>query len=196
MDVKINAPHLLRRELKRAKKGIVSLCTVTDPYQPLEKRYQLSRGCLLALLEFQFPINLLTRSPLCLRDIDLYKKFRDIEIGFSVTTDDERIRRIFEPHSPPIHLRVMALENLKKEGIRTYAFIGPMLPLDPKRMVYMLDGLVGEVLIDRMNYLNKIKGVYRRNGLDAYLTDEYFNDVGKELKDRFERKGIPVSLIF
>lgn len=196
MDVKINAPHLLRKQLKRAKKGIVSLSTVTDPYQPLERRYQLTRGCLEVLLEFQFPINLLTRSPLCLRDIDLFKKFNEIEVGLSITTDDERIRKIFEPHSPPIPLRVRALETLRKEGIRTYAFIGPMLPLDPGRIVSMLDGLAGEVLIDRMNYTNKVKGLYRKNGMDFYLTDDYFKVMGRDLEERFEKKGIPVTMIF
>ncbi len=196
VDVKINAPHLLKRQLKRAKKGIVSLSTVTDPYQPLEKKYQLTRGCLEALLEFQFPVNLLTRSPLCLRDIELFKKFNEIEVGLSITTDDERMRKIFEPHSPPIPSRVRTLEVLRKEGIKTYAFIGPMLPLHPGRMVSMLNGVVNEVLIDRMNYKNKIKGVYRRNGLDPYLTDDYFKIIGKVLKEQFENKGISVSLIF
>ncbi|MGB9628321.1 MAG: SPL family radical SAM protein [Thermodesulfobacteriota bacterium] len=196
VDVKINAPHLLKRQLKRAKKGIVSLSTVTDPYQPLEKKYQLTRGCLEALLEFQFPVNLLTRSPLCLRDIELFKKFNEIEVGLSITTDDERMRKIFEPHSPPIPSRVRTLEVLRKEGIKTYAFIGPMLPLHPGRMVSMLNGVVNEVLIDRMNYKNKIKGVYRRNGLDPYLTDDYFKIIGRALKEQFENKGISVSLIF
>ncbi len=196
VDIKINAPHQLRRQLKRVKRGMVSLSTVTDPYQPLERRYQLTRKCLEILLEFQFPVNLLTRSPLCLRDIDLFKRFKDIEIGLSITTDDERIRKIFEPHSPPIPFRLRALKTLRREGIRTYAFIGPMLPLEPRRMASMLDGLVSEVLIDRMNYPNKVKGLYRKNGLESCLTDDYFNFTGKILKELLEEKGIPVSLVF
>jgi len=196
VDVKINVPHLLRRQLKRVKRGMVSLSTVTDPYQPLEKRYRLTRACLKVLLEFQFPVNLLTRSPLCLRDMDLFKRFEDFEIGISITTDDEGVRKIFEPRSPPIPLRLKALEILRREGIETYAFIGPMLPLDPKRMVSMLDGLVSEVLIDRMNYPNRVKRLYRNHGLDTYLTDDYFNFTGKDLKEHFEKKGIRVSPIF
>lgn len=196
VDVKINAPTLLRRQLERVKRGTVSLSTVTDPYQPLERKYQLTRRCLKAFLDFQFPVNLLTRSPLCLRDIDLFKKFNEIEVGLSITTDDDRIRKIFEPHSPPIPSRLRTLEILRKEGIKTYVLVGPMLPLDPKRIVSMLDGLVSEVLIDRMNYPNKVKGLYRKNGLDPYLTDNYFNLTGRDLRERFEKKGIPVSLIF
>jgi DNA repair photolyase len=196
IDVKVNAPPLLRKQLRRAKQGVVALSTVTDPYQPIEKKYQLTRKCLEALLDAQFSVDLLTRSPLCLRDIDLLKQFKRIEVGFSITTDDEGIKRIFEPHSPPIYYRVKALETLRKQRIPTYAFIGPMLPLDPKRLVGMLDGLVEEVLIDRMNYSNKVKAIYRKNKLDPYLEENYFRLVGIELKRRFEEKGVSVSMIF
>jgi DNA repair photolyase len=196
VDVKVNAPHLLRRQLKRAKKGTVAISTVTDPYQPVEKTYQLTRKCLEILLEYQFSVNILTRSPLCLRDIDLIKQFKQIEVGLSITTHDERVKKIVEPYSSSINSRVNTLRTLRKEKIGTYAFIGPMLPLDPKSMVAMLDGLVDEVLIDRMNYPNKIKAIYRRAKLDKYLEDDYFYLVGMELKERFEEKKIQVSMIF
>ena len=196
VDVKVNAPHLLRKQLKRARRGIVALSTVTDPYQPLEKSYKVTRRCLEALLENEFSVNILTRSPLSLRDIDLFKKFKEIEVGLSITTDDEDMRKIFEPHSPSIHSRVIALRTLHEEKVGTYAFIGPMLPMDPEKLVAMLDGLIEEVLIDRMNYPNKVKGIYRKAKLDRYLEEDYFHFAGIELKERFEEKGIPVSMIF
>jgi len=196
VDVKVNAPHLLRRQLKRARRGVVSLSTVTDPYQPLEKKYKLTRECLEALLERQFTVSLLTRSSLCLRDMDLFKRFEKIEVGLSVTTHDEPIKKIFEPHSPSIASRIRALTALRREKIGTYAFIGPMLPLDPGRLVTMLDGLVDEVLIDRMNYTNKVKAIYRKAKLDQYLEEDYFRIVGTELRERFEEKGVTVSMIF
>ena len=196
IDVKVNAPSLLKNQLKRAKPGIVAISTVTDPYQPIEKTYKITRGCLEALLDKQFPVNLLTRSPLCLRDIDLFKRFKKIEVGLTVTTHDEAMKKLVEPCSPSISSRIKALETLRKERVRTYAFIGPLLPLKPAPMVKMLEGLVDEVLIDRMNYPNKVKGVYRKNGLDTYLTDDYFNVIGMDLKERFEKKGIPVTMIF
>jgi DNA repair photolyase len=196
VDVKVNAPHLLRKQLKRAKRGIVSLSTVTDPYQPLEKRYKLTRGCLEALLEHQFSVSILTRSPLCLRDIDLFKQFKNIDVGFSITTHDDNIKKIFEPHSPSIQSRIEALRTLRQEKIGTYVFIGPMLPLDPKPLVKMLDGLIDEVLIDQMNYTNKVKALYRKNKLDKYLEEDYFHYVGMELKEAFEKKGIGVSMCY
>jgi DNA repair photolyase len=196
IDVKVNAPHLLRKQLKRARRGIVALSTVTDPYQPLEETYQLTRRCLEALLDYQFSVNILTRSPLCLRDIDLFRQFDKIEVGLSITTHDEKMKGIFEPCAPSIRSRVQTLRALRKEKIGTYVFIGPMLPLDPSKLVTMLEGLIDEVLIDRMNYPNKVKSIYHKAKLNEYLEDDYFRLVGMELKERFEEKGITVSMIF
>jgi DNA repair photolyase len=128
--------------------------------------------------------------------MDLFKQFENIEIGFSIATQDEGTKKMFEPHSPSIDSRVNALRSLHQEKVRTYAFVGPMLPLDPKQLVAMLEGVVDEVLIDRMNYPNKVKAIYRKAKLDQYLEDSYFHVVGAELKERFTQKGIPVSMIF
>ena len=195
VDVKVNAPHVLRRQLKRASHGIVALSTVTDPYQPLEKVYKLTRGCLEALLENGFSVNILTRSSLCLRDLDLFKRFKEIEVGLSVTTDDEDMKKIFEPHSPSIHSRIKALRAVHEEKVRTYAFIGPILPLNPGKLVAMLDGLIDEVLIDKLNYPNQVKAIYRRAKLNQYLEENYFHLTGTELKRRFQEKGVEVSMI-
>ena len=72
VDIKVNAPDLMKKQLRRARMGLVAIGTVTDPYQPLERKYRITRRILKALLERQFPVNVLTRSPLCLRDIDLF----------------------------------------------------------------------------------------------------------------------------
>ena len=196
VDVKVNVPQLLKKQLRHTKPGRVALSTVTDPYQPLDRKYQITRNSLEALLEKQFPVNVLTRSPLCLRDIDLFKRFRNIQVGFSITTHDEEIRKVFEPRASSIESRIRALAALHQGNVKTYAFIGPMLPLDPKSLVALLDGVIDEVLIDRMNYSNKVKALYRKNGLDAFLEDDYFYIAGRELKEGFEKRGIPVSMVF
>jgi len=196
VDVKINAPYLLRQQLKRTKPGTVALSTVTDPYQPLEKHYRLTRRCLEILLDYQFTINILTRSPLCIRDIDLFKKFNKIEIGFTITTDNDQVRKIFEPHSPSIQSRLKALRLIHREKIKTYAFIGPILPLNLERLVEMIKPIVDEVLIDRMNYTSKIRKVYERERLNSYLDDKFFYFAAQELKERFEKSGILVYMCF
>lgn len=196
VDVKMNAPEVLRRQLRRAKKGSVLVGTVTDPYQPIEKKYRITRGCLEALLEYQFPVNVLTRSPHVTRDLDLFKQFNDISVGLSITTDREEIRRIFESNSPSTRLRIEALKVLHDHGIPNYIFVGPMLPLNPGRLLGMITGIVDEALIDRLNYSNKVKSLYRKSGLTAYLDNSYFIQTARALQEGFERKGIPVSVIF
>ncbi len=196
IDIKVNAPQILERELRRAKGGVVAMSTVTDPYQPIEREYRITRKCLELLLRYQYPVNILTRSPLCLRDLDLFKEFKEIEVGITITTDDEGLRRIFEPRSPSIFERVRTLELLSREGVKTYVFIGPILPMNPIELVRMLDGLVEEVFIDRMNYTFKVVSLYRKAQLERYLEDDYFDQVGLELKRRFEEKGIGVTMCY
>jgi hypothetical protein len=71
-----------------------------------------------------------------------------------------------------------------------------MLPLDPKKMVTMLDGLVNEVFIDRMNYKYRVKSIYRKAKLNHYLEDHYFHLMALELKEGFEKKGILVTMCY
>jgi DNA repair photolyase len=131
-----------------------------------------------------------------IRDVDVFKRFDDIAVGLSITTDQEEIRRVFEKKAPSIKLRIEALQTLHDSGITTYAFIGPMLPLNPARLLEMLRGVVDEVLIDRLNYSNKVAGLYRKAGLDQYLSQTYFTRTASALKEGFEGEGIPVSLVF
>ena len=131
VDAKINAPLLLAKQLPRAARGNVIVSSVTDPYQHTEAKYALTRGCLVALLKHDFPVKILTKSPLVVRDMDVIGQFSAIEVGLTVTTDDDRIRQIFEPKAPSIEERLRALRTIHERGIRTYAFIGPVLPMSP-----------------------------------------------------------------
>jgi DNA repair photolyase len=196
VDVKVNAPSVLRRQLQRAKPGAVLVGTVTDPYQPLEEKYQVTRGCLEALAQVRFPVNILTRSPLCLRDLDLFTTFRALEVGLSITTDDEESKKLFEPRSPSIRSRLKALKTLHGAGIRTYAFVGPMLPLDPSGLAEQLAGVVDEVLIDRLNYPDRVKSIYRKAGLGRYLDPLYFVDTATIPREELEKRGTGVSVLF
>ena len=125
VDVKVNAPELLKKQLERAKKGTVWISSVCDPYQPLEAKYRLTRQCLKELAEKQFPVNIQTKSKLVLRDLDLFLQFEEIEVGFTITTDDERVAKLFESRASPVKERLKALEEIHSRGIKTFAFIGP-----------------------------------------------------------------------
>jgi len=132
---KINAVLLLKKELpkKLKDKGAgkeIFFSSVTDPYQGIEVKYKLTRGCLKALLEFGFlgTVSILTKSDLVLRDVDLFKKFKNISIGLTVTSTDDNISRYFEKHAPAVSKRFAALKTLNQNKVSTYAFIGPLLP--------------------------------------------------------------------
>jgi len=175
VDVKINAPEVLRNQIRKASKGVVMVSSVTDPYQAIEGRYGMTRQCLEVLLEYQFPVHILTKSPLILRDLDLIRSFKDIEVGLTITTDREDIKEIFEPYAPAIEARIQALKTLFESGIRTYAFIGPLLPADPEKLSAKINPYAHEILIDRMNYVSKTLKIYKSQNLKRWL-DEGFNE--------------------
>jgi DNA repair photolyase len=132
-DAKVNAPNLLPRDLKKVKQACsLFFGSATDAYQPLESKYKLTRSLLNVLRESeQLPflrISILTKSDLVLRDLDLLKTFPQISVGFSIALTNEKARRLFEPCASPISQRLNALRILHQEGIRTFVFIGPILP--------------------------------------------------------------------
>lgn len=151
-----NLPAILSRELRRKERGVVGISTVTDPYQPAERRCQVTRFCLERLLHHDWPVSVLTKSDLVVRDADLLEAFSDCEVGLTVTTMDEHQRRLMEPGAPPVPRRLAAMRLLSGSGIRTYAFIGPVYPT---ATASELRGLVREVhdagasyvLVDRLN---------------------------------------------
>ena len=189
VDVKINAPELLAREVKKKKVGRVWISGVCDAYQPLEKKYQLTRRCLEILVEQGWPLTVQTKSPLVVRDIAILKRAADCEVGFSITTADEKVRRIFEPHAPPTAERIEALAQLHAEGIRTFVMVAPMLP-GAEGLVALLKGSVDSLLIDRMNY-HYADRVYKQHGMQWARDDDFFLHKGEELRAAFEKAGIP-----
>jgi len=110
VDVKINAPEVLERELRGLRRDEVFLSSASDPYQPVEAKYELTRRCLELLLRNDFPVSILTRSPLVLRDLELLRKFRWVMVGMSITTVPDRQ---FEPGVPPLERRIDTLKRFR-----------------------------------------------------------------------------------
>jgi len=188
VDVKINAPDLLRLEITKKKLGKVWISGVCDPYQPLEAKYKLTRQCLEILAKNNWPVIVQTKSSLVLRDIDILKKGRDFEVGLSITTANDSIRKLFEPDAPAIKDRVIALDELHRAGIRTYAMIAPMLP-GAEGLEEILAGKIDYVIIDRMNYKHA-DWVYRKYGLEDKMTDDFFYQTERKLSSAFVKLGI------
>ena len=194
VDVKINAPELLRKEIDRKTPGRVWISGVCDPYQPIEARYELTKKCLEILVQHDWPITIQTKSALVLRDIELLRQTNDIEVGLTVTTGDESIRRLFEPNAPSIKERVKALNELHLAGIRTFAMIAPMLP-EAEQLISTLGGKVDSIVIDRMNY-HYSDWVYRRYKLEGAMADDFFSRKSRELAAAFEKQGIDCEVVF
>jgi DNA repair photolyase len=134
------------REVERKSLGRkrVYMSSATDPYQPIESRLQLTRTILEAMSPFfrQPKLVIQTRSPLVTRDIDLLKKFRNLRVNFSVTTDSDSVRKEFEPNCPSIERRLDAAHELKSAGIAVGICVSPMLPIeDPIRFAKKIEAI-------------------------------------------------------
>ena len=155
---------------------------------------ELTARCLEILLEYQWPVTIQTKSALVLRDIEILEKFEDLEVGFSITTADDKIRQIFEPGASPIKERIHALDVLHSRGIQTFAMIAPILPRSGG-LIEKLPGKVDHVLIDRLNY-SYANRIYEKNNLKWAQEDPFFVHKAEELKKEFIRQNIPVQVLF
>ncbi|MCX6656414.1 MAG: radical SAM protein [Candidatus Bathyarchaeota archaeon] len=194
VDVKINAPDLLKLEISKKRRGRVWVSGVCDPYQPLEEKYKLTRRCLEILRQHNWPVIIQTRSPLVLRDMDIIKEAREFEVGLTVTTADDETRKLFEPNTPPIIDRIRTLDKFHRAGVRTYAMIAPILP-GAETLPELLAGNVDYVLVDRMNY-HYADWVYRKYGLEDKHSDEFFQRLGRDLASKLEKLNIPCHITF
>ena len=131
--VKVNVADVLRRELaRRTWRGEdIAIGAATDPYQPAEGRYRLTRACLQALAEAANPFSIITRSPLIVRDVDVLAEAAaraEVSVMFSVPTLDEEVWRRTEPSTAPPLQRLRALARLVEAGIRASVGMAPILP--------------------------------------------------------------------
>ena len=131
--VKLNIPAVLRRELARRtwQRELVAIGAATDPYQPAEGRYRLTRGCLEALRDARTPLSLVTRGPMIVRDVDVLQEAArraEVEINVSVPTLDVDVWRKTEPGTAPPRQRLRAVRTLVDAGIRAGVGMAPILP--------------------------------------------------------------------
>ena len=131
--VKTNVADVLARELARPswRREPVAIGAATDPYQPAEGRYRLTRACLEALAAAHNPLSLITRGPLVLRDLDVLQEAArraDVSVNFSVPTLDEHVWRTTEPGTAPPRQRLKVLAQLVDAGIRAGVGMAPILP--------------------------------------------------------------------
>jgi len=180
VEAKINLPRILSKELRVKKKGVVGLGTVTDPYQQAEKKYEITRRCLELLLMHDFPVCIQTKSSLVLRDIDLLKKFSNLEVGITLTTHDDSVREKLEPGASSVEERLHALSELSKNGIKTWVFMGPVMP-------YLTDfeTLTGAISIVKPAYV-LVDKLRLKDGVQNSVLG-FINEFYPHLTEKYER---------
>jgi len=127
--VKSNIVAILMREVRKLKPGTVGVGTITDSYQPVEAVYKLTRKSLEVLLSHGFKVSIQTKNPLVVRDMDLFARNPGkVDVGFTITTLDNKLSSFLEPSSPPPRARVEALRKITALGVKTWIFYGPIIP--------------------------------------------------------------------
>ncbi len=185
VEVKVNAPALIRKERSKVFGSSIFFSSATDPYQYIELKYRLTRECLKELLRYKpAKLTVHTRSHLILQDVELLAQFGSaIRVGVSITTDSEIVQREFEPGAPSIKRRLEILEGLKRAGIRVHASLSPLLPSDPERLVAMLKPYVDSIWIDSMRHpeINNRKDLLEKHA--EFFEPERYQKLQKWLYD-------------
>jgi DNA repair photolyase len=211
---KINALELFTKEIKKIpEKSSIMFSSVTDAYNPLERKYELTRKILEILVDYNMDVSILTKSDLVLRDLDVLKKMRQVEVGFTITTTNEKFQKILEPGASSPQKRIVALKILKQLGISTYAFIGPILPYftDLENIFQQLSGIVEYVFVDTfntkganwdgvMNVLKKYFPNLIEKYKEIYLNErnyrKYVSDLRIQIQELSKKYNIPVKMVF
>lgn len=131
IEVRVNIADVLRKELHRRREGSLAIGTATDPYQPIEGKYRLTRRCLEALVDYPMPTSIVTKGPLVVRDIDVLKRLdekTEVTVYFSVPCVDEEIVRKTDPGTASPRQRLRALRMLREAGIDAAVLCMPVLP--------------------------------------------------------------------
>jgi len=181
--VKVNAPEVLRAELRRPswKREHVAMGTNTDPYQWCESKYRLMPPIWEALRDSGTPASILTKSPLLLRDIDLLVSFKEagvpVQASFSVPTLEEKTWRASEPHTPHPRKRLEAVGELTRAGIPTGILVAPLMPGindDPRQVeeILAIAGEMGAVSVGGicLHLRGEVKGIFM-DWLRSYRPD-------------------------
>jgi DNA repair photolyase len=194
VDVKVNAPEVLARELETLAPGLVRMSPIiTDPYQPVERRYRVTRGCLERMAGTAFTPVVLTRASAVLEDVPLLRRCRDATVGMSVPTDDDAMRAAFEPHTEGVDARLGTLRALREAGLRTFAVVQPMLPMDPERLAERLAPVVSAVRIGPLFEKPRLLPVFQRLGRAEALEERWELETFGRLSAALAARGVPVN---
>ncbi len=200
---KANAPELLERA--RLRDAIVYCSPLVDPYQPVERTYELMPRLLSALLR-QPPrvFTIQTRAPLITRDLDLLKQLSavtQLRVSMSVTTDQDSVRKRYEPFCEPNGARLAAIVHLREQGIETYATLAPLLPCNPEHLAALAIAASERDLIGDPLHIRSSKphgattrkaayAIARRGGEEQWFQPEFQREVTLRIQQAAAQRGL------
>ena len=210
VDAKINALDLIPTNADKFKNKSIIISSVCDPYQPVERKYKLTRKILEKLIPLQPRLDLITKSDLIVRDIDLLKQFKNCIVAVSLSVLDEKLRKQLEPISSSAEARINTLKKLHNSGIQTALFISPIFPYltDWKKIIEKTKSFVDEFWFENLNLYPSIKyNIYeflKKNNpelvekyKEIYLTkNDYWDIVEKEIKQFCKQNKINCKIYF
>lgn len=154
----LNAVEILKKEVDTRPAGRVMVCSMADPYQPIEKELQLTRRVLEVLLPSKHHILILTKSDLVTRDYDIIEQHSNVEVGFTIICRHTKTNKKYEPGAPPSDRRVAALLEAKERGIKTFVSVEPWIPYVtlPVKIVGALHPYVDRWIFGSYNYNDRV----------------------------------------
>ncbi len=194
VDVRINLPDVLARELVDAPPWPIKFCPIlSDPYQAVESRYEITRSCLKVLrAAAPRPVFVLTRSRLLERDAELLASLPAAWGGASIPTLDDDVRRHFEPRAASIADRFALLRTLRAAGVETFAVVQPMLPGPVEAFADALAEVVSSVTIDVLYGVQSAAVDFADARYAAVATDEWQRERAAALTAALVRNGVTI----
>lgn len=202
IDVKRTAKKINLFKIKNKK---VMISTVTDPYNSFEEKYKLTRMLIEQLVNSEALVSVVTKSKLVLRDIDLLKKMKSVEVALSICTLDENLKKEIEPNSSSIKERLETLRELNQNGVKTIVFIAPVIPLitDYKKIIEETKDFVDEYWFDALtlrtsfktkmfDFINKKYPIYKPLYQEIYnkKNSQYFDELFDEIEQYCDQNKI------
>lgn len=210
VDIKINAADIIPKNPEKYRGKTIVIGSVTDPYQEAEKKYGITRAILGKLVDFPCSFDIITKSGLITRDIDLLKKFPDLNVAFSLGLADDITRKGLEPGADSIEKRINALKALHKNGTRTTVFVSPIFPVlsDWKKIIRLTKNYADEYWFENLNIYPSV-----RDNIHAFfkkkhpeLIDEYreiykdsrvyWRGVEQEIKNFCKKEKVNYKIFF
>ncbi|WP_301952210.1 DUF5131 family protein [Campylobacter sp. CCUG 57310] len=211
VDIKEFDESSLEKFMRNYKGERIFMSSVTDCYNPFEAKFKNTRKVLEALANSDVNLQILTKSSLVVRDINLFKTMPNLRVGLSFSTLDENLRAVFEPRSSRISERLDALRSLREQGVKTFLFVAPIFPVITPAIKFAQDygGMTDEIMFDRLNlypaFKDKILAFIGRNfphllGLykQIYIfgDDSYYAGLKSNLQDVLNANKLQYKIFF